>query len=75
MNSCRNSCGRDSCPGDMAMDRCGRDRRMMFEDMPIAMAYVPWQMWRDLYPPDEAFHCGTIFKELNLPFTGRRVCK
>ncbi|MCI5596485.1 MAG: spore coat associated protein CotJA [Lachnospiraceae bacterium] len=43
--------------------------------MPLAMACVPWQRWREIYQPDEGLSCGTIFKELNLPFTGRRVCR
>ena len=37
---------------------------------PIAMAYVPWQKWRDIYDEDTAFMRGTIFKELDLPFGG-----
>lgn len=40
---------------------------------PIAMAYVPWQHFDKLYDDlDKAFHAGTIFPELNKPFTGRR---
>lgn len=45
------------------------------EDMPgkaLAMAYVPWQSWRKLYEVCEGFSTGTIFKELNLEFYGRR---
>ena len=45
------------------------------EDMPgkaLAMAYVPWQTWRKLYEVCEGFATGTIFKELNLEFYGRR---
>lgn len=45
------------------------------EDMPgkaLAMAYVPWQSWRNLYEVCEGFCKGTIFKELNLEFEGRR---
>lgn len=38
---------------------------------PIAMAYVPWQTWRDLYDTEKGFQCGTIFQELNLPFLGK----
>lgn len=37
----------------------------------LAMAYVPWQQFRDLYESDEALHWGTIFRELNKPF---RTC-
>ncbi|CUX33924.1 spore coat associated protein CotJA [Clostridium sp. C105KSO13] len=40
----------------------------------IAMAYVPWQKWRDVMKPHEAIRRGTIFKELSLPFHGRGGC-
>ena len=39
---------------------------------PIAMAYVPWQEFKDLHDPDRGLHAGTIFMELEKPFTGRR---
>lgn len=40
---------------------------------PIAMAYVPWQKFDKMYDDlEKAFHHGTIFPELNKPFTGRR---
>lgn len=45
------------------------------EDMPgkaLAMAYVPWQSWGNLYEICEGFSTGTIFKELDLEFCGRR---
>lgn len=35
---------------------------------PLAMAYVPWQQWRQTYPLDKALSRGTIFPELDLPF-------
>ncbi len=38
---------------------------------PIAMAYVPWQVWRNIYEPPKALMTGTIFAELDKPFTGR----
>lgn len=41
-------------------------------DKSLAMAYVPWQTWRDIYDADKGFHCGTIFQELNMPFVGKR---
>lgn len=45
------------------------------EDMPLAMAYIPFQQWRNLYDPSEAFQRGTIFKELDLPFECAKECK
>lgn len=39
---------------------------------PLAMAYVPWQYWETPLEPCEALETGTIFAELNKPFTGRK---
>jgi len=38
------------------------------DDMPIAMAYVPWQKWGPTYPIDLGLKRGTIFPNLDLPF-------
>ena len=46
-------------------------RRDMWNDKSLAMAYVPWQMWRDIYDAEKGFHRGTIFQELDKPFTGK----
>lgn len=45
----------------------------MLKQKPIAMAYVPWQSFKDIYEPAMALMKGTIFKELDLPFTGKPV--
>ncbi|MCH5249429.1 MAG: spore coat associated protein CotJA [Lachnospiraceae bacterium] len=46
-----------------------------FDRFPIAMAYVPWQRLTHIYEDlDEGFRNGTIFPELDKPFTGRRCC-
>lgn len=37
---------------------------------PLAMAYVPWQSWGEVYKPTDGFRRGTIFPELDLPFLG-----
>lgn len=37
---------------------------------PVAMAYVPYQQWCDVYTPEEGLSRGTIFPELDLPFSG-----
>lgn len=37
--------------------------------MPVGMAYVPWQKWCQTYPIEQGFQRGTIFPELDLPFT------
>ncbi len=38
---------------------------------PLAMAYVPWQTWCNIYDAEKAFQYGTIFQELHLPFYGK----
>ncbi len=55
-----------AAPMPMPMPRCD-----VWNDKSLAMAYVPWQTWRDIYEADKGFHCGTIFQELNLPFLGK----
>lgn len=43
------------------------------KDFVLAMAYVPWQKFEKLYEDlEKAYLVGTIFPELNKPFTGRR---
>ena len=39
-------------------------------DMAVAMAYVPWQMWRNVLDVEKGLCCGTIFEDLNKPFCG-----
>ena len=46
-------------------------RRDSWHDMSLAMAYVPWQTWRDIYDAEKGFHKGTIFQELDMPFLGK----
>ncbi len=38
----------------------------------VAMAYVPWQYFKETYELDKALEIGTIFPELDRPFMGRR---
>lgn len=44
-------------------------------NMPIGMAYVPWQHWNEIYDIEIGFHNGTIFPDLNKPYMGRRCWK
>lgn len=43
-------------------------------NMPVGMAYVPWQFFQEVYEPDKALLYGTIFPELNKPFYGKGGC-
>lgn len=41
--------------------------------LPLAMAYVPFQQFGNIYEPYRALQRGTIFPELDLPFCGREL--
>ena len=45
------------------------------DSLSLAMAYVPWQKWQNIYKPENALCAGTIFQELDLAFLGRRCRK
>jgi hypothetical protein len=45
----------------------------MMANLPLAMAYVPFQRWNCVYEPCRALARGTIFPELDLPFCGREL--
>jgi len=62
---------------DSRMQTCmqsesGGCRRDPLYQLPLAMAYVPWQRWNQTYELEKALSCGTIFPELNKPFFGKR---
>ena len=48
------------------------NKETTLKNCPIAMAYVPWQSYGNLYPMQQALRIGTLFQELNLDFAGRR---
>lgn len=50
------------------------ETRDCLSDMPLAMAYVPWQKFQNLHNETDAFMCGTIFKDLDFEFC-RKGCK
>ena len=45
------------------------------DSLPLTMAYVPMQKWRDIYTVDVALARGTLFSELDKPFLGRRALR
>lgn len=47
---------------------CTNVREDRMSGMPIAMAYVPWQRWKQTYSLEQGLNRGTIFPELDLPF-------
>lgn len=65
-------CGDVVC-GCTPEDMCEREKyNGDFDRFPLAMCYVPWQCFRNLYENEfVALANGTLFKELDLKWYGR----
>ena len=44
----------------------------LLEEMPVGMAYVPWQTFGTMYPMQQGMRRGTMFPCLDYDFMGRR---
>lgn len=80
MTGCRCTPSSDFNPGSgeprsctNCADACSRQDPL--HALPIAMAYVPWQTWRQIYEAETGFLKGTIFQELDKPFFGKGGCR
>lgn len=52
------------------------DEERLFSDpqnVPLAMSYVPIQIWQRIYSPQDGLERGTIFEQLDLPFIGEEA--
>lgn len=67
-NELENSKKRKPCNPE-GSDRSGSGGWGLYE-YPLAMAYAPYQVWRNTYCEDNALSRGTLFAELDLPFEG-----
>lgn len=65
----------DNIRRDTREIRDNRETISFLKDMPLAMAYVPWQTWQNIYDAEKGFCRGTIFQELDLPFEGVGGCQ
>ena len=86
-NMIRNSCSGaelqrilDSCGNgmrnapDIDLPSCENNNRSFgLVGYPLAMVYSPMQEFDKLYDIDKGFDAGTIFSELDLPFSGRTL--
>lgn len=52
--------------------KCDELKFSCVDNYPLAIAYVPMQRFRDLYDNTSALNRGTLFKELDKPFDGRK---
>jgi len=69
------SCCNDGAVGAIIVGGCNDvtcNKETTLRDFPIAMAYVPWQDYGNIYAQPQALRNGTMFAELNLDFAGRR---
>ena len=57
------------------MDGCPDTHDFFPSDIPLAMAYVKWQKWQDIYEPCKSLRSGTLFQELDKPFLGKGGCR
>lgn len=56
-------------------DRCDRDDFECVDKLPLAMAYVPFQKWRNVWDASAGLAAGTIFEELYKPWYGdKNMC-
>lgn len=69
-----NGCSRNIGQRETAhMSNCACERRIdspIPENAVVTMAYVPFQEKWEVYDCMQALRCGTLFPELNKPFTG-----
>ena len=56
----------------IGQERNACNKETTLSGLPIAMAYVPWQAYCNLYSQSQALRNGTLFQELDLDFAGRR---
>ena len=62
----------NSSPYNCVRGDCGK---WGLTNHPLAMVYSPCQSWQNAYAPDVALERGTLFSELDLPFTPSKCRK
>ena len=72
MNDTRNRCSQYYYAESMPDTECCHSIKTFPKEISVAMAYVPYQQWCDVYQCDKALCQGTIFPVLDLPFMGVR---
>ncbi len=62
------------CNGTMPAPEKEQNGKMKWglHSRPLAMVYSPYQQFTETYPPEKALMRGTMFKELDLPFEGKK---
>ena len=60
---------------DLKVIAVGTKCENCLDELPLAMAYVPFQKFRKIYDADVALCRGTMFEELDKPFLGEEAVK
>lgn len=61
-------CYRDYTPCAREMYQCTETANDEVGCMPIAMAYVPWQQWGEVFTGECGLYHGTVFPQLVKPW-------
>ena len=61
--SCNNMCNVKKPEHYMQNCKC-------LDELPLAIAYVPWQKWKNVMCAKEGIQYGSIFADLVMPFYG-----
>jgi hypothetical protein len=60
---------------DFESQECPMPTGAFPKETPLAMAYIPVQLWENPYDADTALSRGTIFPSLDKPFIGEEAVK
>ena len=69
------ACCNDTVIGNIIVGGCtdaACNKETTLSAFPVAMAYVPWQDYGNIYALPQAMRNGTMFADLNMDFAGRR---
>ena len=72
MNNTRNYYSQYRSSEGLQDTECCCTLKVFPKEISVAMAYVPFQQWCDVYQCDKALCQGTVFPVLDLPFMGVR---
>ena len=64
-----------TAPSEFSGKGCTPNPTPFPQSTPVAMAYIPFQQFGQLYPPEKGLKRGTIFPDLDKPFLGGGVSK
>lgn len=67
--------GKVFTPEEMGAQECPMPQGAFPKETPVAMAYVPVQMWEKPYDTATALARGTIFPSLDKPFIGEEAVR